>query len=336
MPVCVRWQKAAEVASGKVEEATAVASAAYHGLPIFWQATIRLVGITAGAIIASQLIVRFLNWAAEDVGEAADDASKAGASEDVKERGPFLRVAEAGLGAAHRPVTLLLPAATTILALRETSRWLEVLVDLHDDHLPRFAAYVARNAINGFGMLDDVALAGSKVALTILGFWFVIAWKDRLIDMAIDSHRTSEKMDRILRPFNTLLTWALGAAGILQVLHCVGINIQPLLAAGGVSGIALGFGAQKLTQNVLSGAKLFLTQPFVVGESVQLLGSGGSEVVSGIVESVDPMNTIVRRDDGVPVIIPNAAAAEYLVANQSRSKGSASKGSASKPLKPLK
>lgn len=34
--------------------------------------------------------------------------------------------------------------------------------------------------------------------------------------------------------------------------------MQPLLAAGGVSGIALGFGAQKLTQNVLSGAKLVM------------------------------------------------------------------------------
>ena len=30
-------------------------------------------------------------------------------------------------------------------------------------------------------------------------------------------------------------------------------NVQPLLAAGGVSGIALGFGAQKITQNLLSG-----------------------------------------------------------------------------------
>ena len=64
------------------------------------------------------------------------------------------------------------------------------------------------------------------------------------------------------------------------------MNVQPLLAAGGVSGIALGFGAQKLTQNVLSGAKLFLTQPFVVGERVRLLGSGGGEVVSGIIETV--------------------------------------------------
>ncbi len=70
--------------------------------------------------------------------QAADDATKAGATAQVKERRTFLRVAEAGLIAAHRPVTLLLPAATIILVLREASRWLELLVDLHDDYLPRF------------------------------------------------------------------------------------------------------------------------------------------------------------------------------------------------------
>jgi Mechanosensitive ion channel len=82
----------------------------------------------------------------------------------------------------------------------------------------------------------------------------------------------------------------------VQVLQVVGVNVQPLLAAGGVSGIALGFGAQKLTQNVLSGAKLFLTQPFVVGERVRLLGSGGGEVVSGIIE------TVRRRPCSVPSV----------------------------------
>ncbi len=40
---------------------------------------------------------------------------------------------------------------------------------LVDDGVACDAAYVAHNAINGFGMLDDVALAGSKAALTILG-----------------------------------------------------------------------------------------------------------------------------------------------------------------------
>lgn len=50
--------------------------------------------------------------------QAADDANKVGADQDTKQRGTFLRVLEAALVAAHKPVTLILPAATTILALR--------------------------------------------------------------------------------------------------------------------------------------------------------------------------------------------------------------------------
>ena len=48
----------------------------------------------------------------------------------------------------------------------------------------------------------------------------------------------------------------------------------------------------------------FLTQPFVVGERVTLM-SGGSKVVTGKVESIDPLNTIIRDDDGIPITIPN-------------------------------
>ena len=57
-------------------------------------------------------------------------------------------------------------------------------------------------------------------------------------------------------PLSTLASWVLSITCIMSVLHVVGINVQPLLAAGGVSGIALGFGAQKITQNLLAGIML--------------------------------------------------------------------------------
>lgn len=60
----------------------------------------------------------------------------------------------------------------------------------------------------------------------------------------------------MIQPLNTLATWALSVVCITNVLHVVGYNVQPLLAAGGVSGIALGFGAQKITQNLLAGITL--------------------------------------------------------------------------------
>ena len=59
-----------------------------------------------------------------------------------------------------------------------------------------------------------------------------------------------------MRPFSQLLGWAIIACGGLSVLHVVNVNIQPLLAVGGVGGLAVGFGAQVVTANALSGINL--------------------------------------------------------------------------------
>jgi len=46
--------------------------------------------------------------------------------------------------------------------------------------------------------------------------------------------------------------------GMLTSLHVVGVNIQPLLAFGGVSGIAIGLGAQQVTANLVAGVNLVI------------------------------------------------------------------------------
>lgn len=58
---------------------------------------------------------------------------------------------------------------------------------------------------------------------------------------------------------SSLASWALIAVGGLTAMHVVGLNIQPLLAVGGVSGIAIGLGAQTVTANALSGVNLVRT-----------------------------------------------------------------------------
>lgn len=61
---------------------------------------------------------------------------------------------------------------------------------------------------------------------------------------------------------SSLAGWALILVGGLTALHILGINIQPLLAVGGISGIAIGLGAQTVTANAISGINLvsFLSQ----------------------------------------------------------------------------
>lgn len=49
----------------------------------------------------------------------------------------------------------------------------------------------------------------------------------------------------------------------------------------------------------------FLSQPFVVGDRVEILTSGGGRVTTGTIERVDPMRTILRSDAEMPITMPN-------------------------------
>lgn len=82
---------------------------------------------------------------------------------------------------------------------------------------------------------------------------------------------TGGNLERVLLPLSSLSGWGLIAVGGLMVMHVLGFNIQPLLTVGGVGGLAVGFGAQTVTSNAISGLNLFLTRPFVVGGRHPLL-----------------------------------------------------------------
>ena len=53
----------------------------------------------------------------------------------------------------------------------------------------------------------------------------------------------------------------------------------------------------------------FLSRPFVVGERVDIAHSNGARFMTGFVERVDPMRTILRTDSCLPVMIPNKVSA---------------------------
>lgn len=77
--------------------------------------------------------------------------------------------------------------------------------------------------------------------------------------------------------------------GLMTLLGILGIEIGPVLAAAGVIGLAVGFGAQKLVEDVISGFFILLEDQIRVGDVVNIAGVGG------LVEKVD-LRTIVLRD----------------------------------------
>ena len=87
--------------------------------------------------------------------------------------------------------------------------------------------------------------------------------------------------------------------GLLTILPEFGINIGALLAAAGLIGLAVGFGAQSLVKDFISGLFILIENQYSKGDVISIAG------VSGTVEDVDLRRTILRDLDGVVHSVPN-------------------------------
>ncbi|PFG33625.1 mechanosensitive ion channel family protein [Sanguibacter antarcticus] len=100
----------------------------------------------------------------------------------------------------------------------------------------------------------------------------------------------------VLRSTTTLVV---GAIVVLMMLSDIGVNIMPLVASAGVVGVALGFGAQSLVKDFLSGTFMLLEDQYGVGDTVTF------GAVSGTIEAVALRVTKVRDIDGTLWYIRN-------------------------------
>ena len=85
----------------------------------------------------------------------------------------------------------------------------------------------------------------------------------------------------------------------LTILGELEVNVAPALASVGVIGIALGFGAQTLVRDVITGAFILLENQYRTGDVVNIAGIGG------LVEQINLRRTILRDLDGIVHSIPN-------------------------------
>jgi small-conductance mechanosensitive channel len=92
-----------------------------------------------------------------------------------------------------------------------------------------------------------------------------------------------------------LVVWAL-----FTILPELGVNITPMLASIGIAGIALGFGAQSLVKDVITGLFILIENQYSKGDVVTVAG------ISGQVEEVGLRRTVLRDLDGVVHHVPNS------------------------------
>jgi small-conductance mechanosensitive channel len=117
----------------------------------------------------------------------------------------------------------------------------------------------------------------------------------------------AETMGSVLKSVATGVVFTLAG---LMVLSELGVNIAPIIASAGILGVALGFGAQSLVKDFLSGIFMILEDQYGVGDVIDV------GEATGAVEAVGLRVTRLRDIDGTVWYFPNGAIPR--VGNQSQ------------------
>jgi moderate conductance mechanosensitive channel len=117
---------------------------------------------------------------------------------------------------------------------------------------------------------------------------------------SVERQKRAQTLSQIVRAVATTVLFVLTT---MFVLEEVGLNIAPLLTAAGIGGLAIGFGAQNLVRDVITGFFLLLEDQIRVGDVVKV----GDK--TGLVEKLGLRVLILRDFDGSVHMIPNGTIA---------------------------
>ena len=126
----------------------------------------------------------------------------------------------------------------------------------------------------------------------------IIAWYQHEVEPQHEDHQP----DNVLPLVHRLARFLILAVGIIMILSINNINVDVLIAALGLGGLAMSLAAQDSLANMISGVILLLDKPFRVGDRVEIqeLGTWGDVVDIGI------RTTRIRTRDNRLVIVPNS------------------------------
>jgi moderate conductance mechanosensitive channel len=115
---------------------------------------------------------------------------------------------------------------------------------------------------------------------------------------ALERGKRARTLGAVAQNFATVLIVGIAA---LMVLAELGLDISPILTGAGIVGLAVGFGAQTLVRDIISGFFLILENQVRVGDEAAINGT------AGLVEAIN-LRTIVLRDlEGAVHVFPNGA-----------------------------
>ena len=174
--------------------------------------------------------------------------------------------------------------------------------------LENIESFIVDEAWPGLGdfIKDNGFQIGLILVLTYVARKFAMVFVAKFIRKAIPSekfataHDELQREDTLIQIARTPIRLLLWAVSAMLLLGIFGIDTAPIIAGASIIGVALGFGAQSLVKDVISGIFILLENQYRVGDVVEL-----NKTVWGTVENFSLRETVLRDLDGMVHHMPN-------------------------------
>ena len=165
---------------------------------------------------------------------------------------------------------------------------------------------------NGVRVIAIVVVA---IVVTIVTRFLVRRFRRQLEGKpSLTQELNLQRATTLAHALSTAVVVIIWAIAVLLVLGTLDVPLAPFLASAGVAGVALGFGAQSLVKDTLSGFFILLENQFGVGDVIEVQTTAGP--VSGKVEDLTLRVSTLRAFDGTLHVVPNGNI--QVVSNKSR------------------
>ena len=144
------------------------------------------------------------------------------------------------------------------------------------------------------------------VPVVMIFGYLLINWTTRILTRRMVAHAMEPDIVHLVR--RVFYVTALVVL-VITTLELLNVPLTAFAFVSGAIAIGVGFGAQNIINNFISGWILMWERPIRIGDFLEI------GTAYGTVESINTRSTLIRRTDGVHLLIPNSALLENMVVN---------------------
>lgn len=161
---------------------------------------------------------------------------------------------------------------------------------------------------------ENLSIKIALIIIYIIVALIVIAILNKVIEQAFKIQNRSSKGNKkrsrtLISLVQNVVSYIVWFIVITTILSKFGISVEGIIASAGVVGLAVGFGAQTIVKDIITGFFIIFENQFDVGDYVKI-NSGGTTVAEGTVKSIGLRSTRINTITGELTILPNGSMGE--------------------------